>query len=263
MTSLLIKLYPARWRARYGDEFEAILEERPLGPFDVADILLGALDAHLHQRGQRTAITQERGFTMSLRIGGLAAIVAAALVSLALLLGTGALVRVDGVVLSLLLLVGSLALLVALAGLSAFQARIHPRMSWAAFWVLAAGTVAITVAILAQLAFDADGRGEYAGAELVYLAGLLGFGTAVVGSVMFGIVTYRTAVLSIRSALLLVAAPALLIIGFAVASTDSANGGSLGLVAFYPGIICFAAGWFALGLQAIQLDRTSPGFRPV
>ena len=58
MRSLLIRLYPARWRARYGDEFAAILEERPLGPFDVADILLGAFDAQLRLRGRDAAIKQ-------------------------------------------------------------------------------------------------------------------------------------------------------------------------------------------------------------
>ena len=78
MRSFLIRCYPARWRARYGDEFEALLEERPLGPFDVADILLGALDAQLRLRG-RGAAAQERGFTMSLRIGGIAAVIGAPL----------------------------------------------------------------------------------------------------------------------------------------------------------------------------------------
>ena len=68
MRSLLIRLYPARWRARYGDEFEAILEERPLGPYDVADILLGALDAQLRLRGQGAAIREGRSFPMSLRM---------------------------------------------------------------------------------------------------------------------------------------------------------------------------------------------------
>ena len=28
---LLLRCYPARWRARYGDEFAAVLDERPLG----------------------------------------------------------------------------------------------------------------------------------------------------------------------------------------------------------------------------------------
>ena len=79
MRSLLIRLYPARWRARYGDEFEAILEERPLGPFDVADILLGALDAQLRLRGRGADIHEGTGFSMSLRLGGAAAIVGAVL----------------------------------------------------------------------------------------------------------------------------------------------------------------------------------------
>ena len=75
MIALLLRLYPARWRARYGDEFAAVLGERPLGPFDVADVLLGALDAHLHLRGLGAASQHAKGFAMSLRIGGYAAIV--------------------------------------------------------------------------------------------------------------------------------------------------------------------------------------------
>jgi len=31
MRSVLVRLYPARWRDRYGEEFQAVLEERPLG----------------------------------------------------------------------------------------------------------------------------------------------------------------------------------------------------------------------------------------
>ena len=40
-------LYPKAWRERYGDEFEILLEESLHSPFDVLDILFGALDAHL------------------------------------------------------------------------------------------------------------------------------------------------------------------------------------------------------------------------
>jgi hypothetical protein len=74
MKALLIRCYPAAWRERYGDEFASILDERPLGPFDVADIFLGALDARLRLRDRRAVVTQRKGFTMSLRIGGIAAI---------------------------------------------------------------------------------------------------------------------------------------------------------------------------------------------
>src|SRR5436189_1397179 len=74
MRSLLIRCYPARWRARYGDEFEAILEERPLGPFDVADILLGALDARLHLRGLGHTSPSAGGIGRAQRAGGYAAV---------------------------------------------------------------------------------------------------------------------------------------------------------------------------------------------
>jgi hypothetical protein len=84
MIVLLLRLYPARWRARYGDEFAAVLEERPLGPFDVADVLLGALDAHPHLRGLGAASQHAKGFAMSLRIGGYAAILGGILWLLAL-----------------------------------------------------------------------------------------------------------------------------------------------------------------------------------
>ena len=70
MSHLLIRLYPARWRDRYGDELAAMLEERPVGPFDAADLILGALDAHLHLRGLGAASEHRKGFAMSLRVGG-------------------------------------------------------------------------------------------------------------------------------------------------------------------------------------------------
>ena len=43
----LVRLYPRDWRDRYGDEFEALLEECLHSPLDVLDVALGALDAHL------------------------------------------------------------------------------------------------------------------------------------------------------------------------------------------------------------------------
>lgn len=48
-----LRLYPREWRARYEEEFLALIEQNRLSPMDVADIALGALDAHL--RPQMTA----------------------------------------------------------------------------------------------------------------------------------------------------------------------------------------------------------------
>lgn len=43
----LLSLYPAAWRARYGEEFAALLEDCPMTLSSYADIMLGALDAHI------------------------------------------------------------------------------------------------------------------------------------------------------------------------------------------------------------------------
>jgi hypothetical protein len=40
---LLVRLYPSRWQDRYGEEFEALLEDRTPRPRDAFDVLLGAL----------------------------------------------------------------------------------------------------------------------------------------------------------------------------------------------------------------------------
>ena len=46
--SRLLRLYPRAWRERYGDEFRALLDERPPSLADRLDIVRGALDAHRH-----------------------------------------------------------------------------------------------------------------------------------------------------------------------------------------------------------------------
>lgn len=46
----LLKLYPAAWRARYGDEMASLIEERPLSGRERLDLVRGAMDAWLHPR---------------------------------------------------------------------------------------------------------------------------------------------------------------------------------------------------------------------
>jgi hypothetical protein len=47
-TTWLLRLYPATWRARYGEEFTELLHARPPSPRDRFDILRGAVDARLN-----------------------------------------------------------------------------------------------------------------------------------------------------------------------------------------------------------------------
>ena len=146
MIGLLLRFYPARWRARYGDEFAALLGERQLGPFDVADVLLGALDAHLHLRGLGAASEHAKGFAMSLRIGGFAAIAGGILWFSGFALSS--INQGSDALFALALGVGTLALLIALIGLSAFQARQYPRLVWAAFIVPALGAIVSLVGMV-------------------------------------------------------------------------------------------------------------------
>jgi hypothetical protein len=251
MRSLLIRLYPARWRARYGDEFEVLLEDRPLGPFDVADILLGALDAQLRLRGHGVGTQPSRRFTMSLRIGGIAAIIGASLIAVVLAITSG-LTGADDTAGAILLLVALAALLVAVTGLSAFQARSNPWLVWTAFAVTAFGTVVILIAGVTDLA----GAGPRDWRD-----GLLPVGavTAAVGSAAFGLATYRGSVLSRKGALALAIGP---VVGFIGALGIAQELWEPGMLLFLLGMVSFLAGWFTLGVAAIRLDRTSSAVRP-
>lgn len=242
--SLLLRCYPARWRARYGDEFAAVLEERPVGPFDVADVLLGALDAHLHLRGLGAASQPAKGFAMSLRIGGYAALFGAPIWAGGFVVASGVIGDVDTRTAAAVLVAGSLALLVALVGLSAFQARVQPVLSWLAFALPAVGTVGLLIGALGV----ALGRDEFTDAFY------LGLMTFFVGSLMFAIATYLAAVLSRPAAVLLGAAPILAIVG--------GGGEGSAEVATVAALVCFTLGWCALGVQAIRMDRPANAPRP-
>jgi hypothetical protein len=244
MISLLLRLYPARWRARYGAEFGLVLTGRPLGPFDIADVLLGALDAHLHLRGLGAASAHGKGFAMTLRIGGYAALVGAPVWVGGFVVAQGAVGDVDTRTAAAVLVAGSLALLVALVGLSAFQARVQPVLSWLAFALPAVGAVGLLVGALG-VALGRDGFTD------AFYFGLMTF---FVGSLLFAIVTYLAAVLSRPAAVLLGAAPVLAIAG----------GGGQGFaeVITVAALVCFTLGWCALGVQAIRLDRPANAPRP-
>ncbi|HET7725957.1 MAG TPA: hypothetical protein VFK54_01405 [Candidatus Limnocylindrales bacterium] len=47
----LLRLYPAAWRNRYGEEMTSLLADLPSTPRAVLDLVRGALDAHLHPMG--------------------------------------------------------------------------------------------------------------------------------------------------------------------------------------------------------------------
>jgi hypothetical protein len=246
---LLIRCYPARWQDRYGDEFEALLEERPLGPFDVADIILGAIDARLRLRGRSDPMASGRGITMSLRIGGYAAILGGLLMGLGLAAASapGDFVGSSGMVMFLL---GILSLLVALVGLSAFQAREHPVITWTAFALPALGTIATMLGLIGMALFGDDQVVGGASSWNLWVIGLL---LTFVGSALFALVTYRTGALSRRGAVVLGIGSLLPLV--AVVNGVGGLVPSLDTILILGGMLGFSIGWIVLGVGAVRTIR--------
>jgi hypothetical protein len=243
---LLLSLYPARWRRRYGEEFRAVLESRPLGPFDVADVLLGALDARLTPF--RLPGTASGGHLVLLRIGGLGAVFGAAawFIGLAAASATGS---NEGARLWVgVMVAGSLGLLVALIGLSAFQGHRQPRLAWVAFGIPAIATTASAVGATGMLLLPEDGAlfGTWSPWG-IWMIGLLG---TVIGSILFAVATYQAAVLSRRAASALggTSAAAAFLMVFVAMGPDASRAWLLTAITFGT----FAASWMWLGVSALR-----------
>jgi hypothetical protein len=255
--ALVLRSYPARWRARYGDEFAVVLGERPLGPFDVADVLLGALDAHLHLRGLGAASQHAKGFAMSLRIGGYAAILGGVL-WLYILVGNavndGA--ETGAPFIGYAIVGATVMTLIALIGLSAFQARRHPVLTWAAFVIPALGAV-IGLLGYAAIVLTGDSDSVLIAGISPWMVGSIGLVTMVAGSSLFAVATWRARSLS-RPAAGLLAIGAVLVV---VALLGVGSGGlssPVAIIAVIAAIVAFPAGWISLGISALRITGPRP-----
>lgn len=249
MIALLLRLYPAAWRRRYGDEFAAVLEARQLGPFDVADVVLAAVDAHLHFRGRERAARTSRGFLMSSRIGGAAAIVGG--IALVVAIGWSIWDPADSDPGAIIMFGGLLAILVGLVGLSAFQARHHPGLIWAAFLVPALGVI---VAIAGMVASGIDGDREYIAGWGGWEFFILGLVAVLLGSAIFGAVTWRTQAFTRAGALLL-------IVSSLVATVAMFGGIFIALPAelfLFGSMLGYGASWVVLGWSALSTNAGLP-----
>ena len=248
MIGLLLRLYPASWRARYGDEFAAVLGERPLGPFDVADVVLGAIDAHLHLRGLGAASEHRKGYSMTLRIGGIAALVGGPLWALSLA-GASMTGGAGPFPWLAVMMVATFLLLVALVGLSAFPARRHPALTWLAIAIPATGALIAIVGLIGmvlygELRFVLDYSAWY-----VWAVGSLAmFG----GSGLFAIATWASSNLS-RAGAALVAVSSLGIVPLVGVAGDLPQ--PLPSVLILATLTAFAIGWATLGASAVRIDR--------
>lgn len=246
----LLYLYPAAWRARYEEEFLAVLEERPISPFDAFDIVLGALDARLRPRSLAIELVTRRNLPMNARIAGFAALIGGGLTLLMIVLGF-VLPEPMRPTSAYLYPIAALALLVAVVGLSAVQGRRNPVLAWAAVIVPVAGLLASLLGVL----------GTVMGGEQPIIAGLnnwylwsLGLSGFALGSILFALATISVGVLS-RGAALTLLVGSLLVAGIlfpAVLGLINPDGVSLLQIAMGGGVVLFCAGWMWLGYAAVR-----------
>ncbi len=248
MIGLLLRLYPARWRRRYGDEFRAVLESRPLGPFDVADVLIGALDARLTRFRFAGAAGIQGGPLVMLRLGGIGALAGGALWFLGLAAASAPGGKDDGWL--ALVALGTLGILFALIGLSAFQAHRDPILAWAAFAIPGVGTLVSLIGLAGMVlgpGVDPIPFGSFS-AWSVWMVGMV---ATVIGSVIFAVATIRAAVFSRWAAnARAVSSSITLLVGFGVVGMDTQAPGAQVLQAAVGG--AFAASWIALGIMALR-----------
>ncbi len=245
MIGLLLAIYPAAWRRRYGEEFQVVLESRPLGPFDVADVLLGALDARLALRFAEVKAANGGRFPM-LRIGRFGAILGGVLWFVGLAVASAA-EGDDDTLWMALILVGTIGLLLALAGLSAFQAHREPRLAWVAFGIPAIGSV-LSIAGLAGMGLTGDA--PFIASWSPWSIWVLGLLTTLLGSILFAIATIRAAVFSERAAIAL-AVSSVVLIGVAFGLTGRTDNFTDKLV-LASSVGAFAASWVLLGVSALR-----------
>lgn len=241
---LLLRLYPSAWRTRYADEFLAVLEERPLSPFDAFDIILGALDARLRPRSLAIDLAPRRTHPMNARLAGFAAIVGGVLIIVSLpaawLLGDIPAVQ------AVIFLTIEVALLVALIGLSAVQGRRRPVLTWSA---VAVPITAVVVSLVGMAGITLRGDAPLvAGVSSWYLwsFGLLGL---IIGSVLFAAATAIVGVFSRPAAFTLLAGSVVLVVSFVPAVVGLFDSEPVLVVAVI-GLLLSGGGWIWLGYAA-------------
>ncbi len=247
MIGLLLALYPVGWRRRYGEEFRAVLESRPLGPFDVADVLFSAIDARFRAPRSSGATITAGGHLVMLRIGGFGAIGGGALwfVGIAFASWLG---EPDGAPWMFVSMAGTIGLLAALIGLSAFQAHRAPALAWAAFLIPATGMVVSLIGMFGMATSPSDVT--FIGTWSPWGVWMLGTLATLVGSILFAAASIRAGVFSSRAAkALAVAAATIIIVAMGgVGITDS----GVATIVIAVVLAAFAGSWMALGFSAVR-----------
>jgi hypothetical protein len=239
----LLRLYPRAWRERYGEEMSAVLEDRPPGPFDWLDLMLGAFDAHLHGRHLGRGLIQGKGIPMSLRVGASAAVLGGVLWLIALAYGALAAGKNPDITFALVA-VASVTLLVAIAGLSAFESRKHPGLIWSSVALTGVGVLLLVGGMLAQFIV---GDRPVVGDLTPWVFWMLGVLIAMIGCAIFGLVKLATGGLPRWST-------AVLCVGIVVQFLGLAGSNPSQALVLGGGALLFSLGWILIGWEALRAD---------
>jgi hypothetical protein len=247
MIGLLLALYPASWRRRYGEEFRAVLESRALGPYDVADVLVGALDARFSLR-LAAATSNDGGRLNMIRLGGFGAI-GGSILWVAGFVGASINENVEAPWF-FMMFAGTLGILLALIGLSAFQAHSNPRLVWAAFLIPGLGSIVSLVGMYG-MATQPNTDVPFIGAIGSWEIWALGSVATLLGCVLFAAATVRTSGLSRRGAWGL-ALSSIAIVLLASGGMNSGISEEVGKDVLLVNFVVFAGSWVTIGMSALR-----------
>ena len=141
-------------------------------------------------------------------------------------------------------------ILVALVGLSAFQAHQYPRLAWAACALPAGGAVVSLVGLYGMVTMPntdvpmVAGMGSWS----IWAAGSA---ATLVGCVLFALATLRAAVLS-RIGAIGLGLSSLFIVVMLTGIIGSTSTGDSGATALVVAIAAFGSSWIALGIGALR-----------
>jgi hypothetical protein len=150
-------------------------------------------------------------------------------------------------------LVGTFGLLIALAGLSAVQARLHPRLVWAALALPGLGALTSGFGLLAMAVVEDDPLAGNVDPWFLWLVGTLAL---IAGSGLFALVSWRSRALPVPG-LALLGAAAIGLIPVVVASSGlvAIPWEPLVSIALLALLLSFGIGWIVGGLDAVRSDR--------
>jgi hypothetical protein len=148
-----------------------------------------------------------------------------------------------------LMLLGTIGLLVALIGLSAFQGHRDPTLAWVAVLIPGAGAAVASIGIAGMLLLPENG--SVLGMWSPWDMWILGMFANLIGSMFFAVATHHAGVLSTRAAKALgLSSGAALVVG--IASMGSGPSRDVLLVLEVASIGAFATSWVWLGVSALR-----------